>query len=104
MCCLYNPAKSNISPHLSIVGRSLDSYMSSCDNSLVIRDLNSDISEIAISEFCETYNLQNLVKDPTRYKNSSKPTSIDLILTNFPKSFQHTQIVETGLSDFHKLT
>ena len=78
--------------------------MSSCDNSLVIRDLNSDISEIAISEFCETYNLQNLVKDPTCYKNSSKPTSIDLILTNFPKSFQHTQIVDTGLSDFHKLT
>ena len=78
--------------------------MSSCDNSLVIGDLNSDVCEIAISEFCETYSLQNLVKDPTCYKNPSKPTSIDLILTNFPKSFQHTQIVETGLSNFHKLT
>ena len=54
--------------------------------------------------FCETYNLQNLVKDPTCYKNPSKPTCIDLILTNFPKSFQHTQTIETGLSDFHKLT
>ena len=37
--------------------------MSSCDNSLVIEDLNSDVCEIAISEFCETYDLQNLVKD-----------------------------------------
>ena len=29
---------------------------------------------------------------------------IDLILTNLPKSFQHTQTIEIGLSDFHKLT
>ena len=87
-----------------MVGRSLDSYMSSYDNFLVIGDLNSEISEMAMSEFCETYNLQNLVKDPSCYKNPSKPTCIDLILTNFPKSFQHTQTIETGLSDFHKLT
>ena len=104
MCCSYNPAKSNISSHVSIVGRSLDSYMSSHGSFLVIGDLNSEISEMAMSEFCETYNLQNLVKDPTCYKNPSKPTCIDLILTNFPKSFQHTQTIETGLSDFHKLT
>ena len=71
---------------------------------LVIGDLNSEISEMAMSEFCETYNLQNLVKDPTCYKNPSKPTCIDLILTNFPKSFQHTQTIETGLSDFQELT
>ena len=58
---------------------------------------------IAMSEFCEPYNLQNLVKDPTWYKNSSRPTCIDLILTNLPKSFQHTQTIETGLSDSHKL-
>ena len=101
ICCSYYPAKSNISPYLSIVGRSSDSYMSSYDNFLVIGDLNS---EIAMSEFCETYILQNLVKDPTCYKNPSKPTYIDLILTNFHKLFQHTQTIETGLSDFHKLT
>ena len=59
---------------------------------------------MAMSEFCWTYNLQNLVKDPTYYKNPSKPTCIDLILTNLPKSFQHTQKIETGLLDFHKLT
>ena len=79
MCCSYNPAKGNISSHLSIVGRSLDSYMSSCDSFFVIGALNSKISEMAMSEFCETYNLQNLVKDPTCYKNPSKPTCIDLV-------------------------
>ena len=35
MCCSYNPAKSNIT-YLSIFGRSLDSYMSSYDNFLVL--------------------------------------------------------------------
>ena len=44
MCCLYNPAKSNISSHVSIVGRSLDSGMSSYDNFLVIVDLNSGVT------------------------------------------------------------
>ena len=78
--------------------------MSIYDNFLVIGDLHSEISEMAMPEFCKTYNLQNLVKDHTCYKNPSKPTCIDLILTNFPKSFQHTQTIETGLSDFHKLT
>ena len=65
MCCSYNPAKSNISSHLSIVGRSLDSDRSSYDNFLVTGGLNSEISEMAMSKFCETYNLQNLVKDST---------------------------------------
>ena len=87
MCCLCNPANSNISSHLSIIGRSLDSYMSSYDNFLVIGDLNSKISEMVFPEFWETYNLQNLVKDPTCYENPSTPTCMDLILTNFPKSF-----------------
>ena len=104
MWCSYNPAKSNISSHLSIAGRSLDSYMSSYCSFLVVGDLNSEISEMAMSQFCEIYNLHNLVKDPTCYKNPSKPTCIDLILTDFPKSFQHTQTIENGLSDFNKLT
>ena len=84
MCCLYNPTKSHISSHLSIVARSSDSYISSYVNFLVIGYLNSEIREMAMPEFCERYNLQNLVKDPICYKNLSQPTCIDLILTNFP--------------------
>ena len=104
MCCLHSTVKSNISSHLSIVGKSQGSYMSCYDNFLVVRDLISEINEMVMSKFCETQNLQNLVRDPTCCKNSSKPTCIDLILTNFPKLFQLTQTIEIGLSDFHKLT
>ena len=93
-----------MSSHLSIVGKSMDSYMPRYDNFLVIADLNCEISETVMSEFCETHNLQNLVKDPICFKNPSKGTCIDLILTNFPKSFWRTQTIECGLSDFYKLT
>ena len=60
MCLLYNPGKSSRSSHLSIVGRWLDSYISSFDNFLVIGDLNSEISEMAMYDFCKTHNVQNL--------------------------------------------
>ena len=46
---------------------------------LVIGHLNSEINEMAMSKFCETSNLPNLVKDPTCYKNPSTPTCIDKI-------------------------
>ena len=51
--------------------------------------------------FCENYGLKNLIRQPTCYKNPSHPVRIDLILTNVPRSFQSTFVVETGVSDFH---
>ena len=35
-----------------------------------------------MSEFCQTYNLYNLITEPTCYKNPNNPSSIDMILTN----------------------
>ena len=67
-------------------------------------DFNSDPSEIEIYEFCSLYNLKNLVHDPTCYKNYINPTCIDLMLTNRMTYFQNTRTIETGLSDFHKMT
>ena len=67
-------------------------------------DFNSEITEPGLSEFCETYNLSNLIKDPTCFKNPINPSSIDLFLTNRCKSFQHSRTVESGLSDHHKMT
>ena len=50
------------------------------------------------------HNFKNLVKEPTCFKNTNNPTCIDLILTNKPSYFQTTTVIETGISDFHKLT
>ena len=53
--------------------------------------------------FCETYKLRNLVKHPTCFKNPENPSCIDLLLTNKPLNFQTTTLIETRLSDFHKM-
>ena len=37
-------------------------------------------------------------------QNIESPSCIDLILTNKPLYFQNTNVLETGISDFHKLT
>ena len=51
--------------------------------------------------FLYQHNLENIVKEGTRLKNSSKPSTINLFLTN-NSSICRTQRF-TGLSDFHKL-
>ena len=57
-----------------------------------------------MKSFCESYNLANLVKQPNCFKNPEKLSCIDLILTNRSQSFQTTSAIETGLSDFHRMT
>ena len=55
-------------------------------------------------DFCKSYKLSNLIKEPTCYKNPENPSCIDLILTNYPRSFQNSSVIETGQSYFHKMT
>ena len=55
-----------------------------------------EIEEANMKSFCENYNLKSLIKEPTSYKNPNKPTCIDLILTNVPRMFQSSCVLETG--------
>ena len=104
LCCSYNPHKSNIANHLKNICKTLDKLNSTYDNLVLLGDFNAEPEEESISEFLNLCNLKNLVKQNTCFKNPDKPTCIDLILTNCPRSFQNTDTFETGLSDFHKLT
>ena len=79
-------------------------HISNLENVILLGDFNSEINEIALKNFCDTYNLENLVTEATCFKSHLNPSSIDLILTNRPRSFQNTTILETGISDFHKMT
>ena len=100
----YNPHKKNISRFLNYVSRELDKYLSTYENLLILGDWNSAVTEEDMKEFCETYNLENLIKEPTCFKNPNNPSSIDIMLTNKKLSFQNSMTFETGLSDFHKMT
>ena len=65
---------------------------------------NMEANNSAMSIFCDTYNLKILIKEPTCFKNPNKPSWIDLMLTNKPRSFKHSCVIETGLSDSHRMT
>ena len=84
----YNPQKENISYFLSHVSKGLDKYLGNYDNILLLGDFNSTMSERSMKNFCELYYPQNLIKDPTCYKNASNPSSIDVILTNRRNNFK----------------
>ena len=77
--------------------------MCNLENFILLGDFNSEIKEDSLKDFCDTYNLRNLVSGPTCFKSVQNPSSIDLILTNKPRSFQNTITVESGLSDHHKM-
>ena len=71
---------------------------------MVIGDLNAEVDLECMKLFCKTYDLSSLIKVTACYKNTENFSCIDLILTNWPKSFQNSSVAETGLSDFHKMT
>ena len=102
--CSYNPQKNNIGSHLNVITKTLDTHYGKYENVVFLGDFNAGIEETTMISFCESYNLTNLIKQPTCFKNPEKPSCIDLILTIRPKSFQSTCVIETGLSDFHRMT
>ena len=82
----------------------MDNYSSKYDNFILLDDLNSEPTESTVRDFCQIYECKNLIKDNTCFKNPEKPSCINLIITNKPKCFQNSVTLETGLSDFHKMT
>ena len=99
-----NPHKNNIGNHLKALSDFLDSHSSTYEKVLILGDFNVEVDDQNIKTFCDSCSLTSLIKQPTCYKNPSHPKCIDLILTNVPRSFQTTCVIETGLSDFHLMT
>ena len=89
---------------MQLLTQSLNQYFSKYDNIIALGDFNAEMPNTHLQEFCAIFSLKNLIKEPTCFKSLENPTGIDHILTNHPKSFQHSGTYETGLSDFHKLT
>lgn len=72
------------------------------DNYIILGDFNLD--ERNLESLTLDFNLKNLVKLPTCYKNPLSPSCIDHIWVSDNKRFLQTYVIETGLSDHHKLT
>ena len=54
------------------------------------------------SDLCDTSDLTNLIKANTYFKSWNQ-TFFDVILTNWPRQFQKSEVITTGLSDCHKM-
>ena len=50
-------------------------------NILLLGDFNLTFEDLQLQDFCDTHNLENLIKEPTCFKGKNH-TWIDLILTN----------------------
>ena len=104
LSCSYNPNKNNIHAHLENLDRSLTLYSSSYENYIIMGDFNVGPENTYIRSFCDNFYFTNLIKEPTCFKNPENPSCIDLIFTNRSRGFQNSCAIETGLSDFHKMT
>ena len=74
---------------------------------IIMRDFNIDLKIKGfgfnkLDQFCDLFNLTNLIKTETCFTKSHK-SLIDLFLTNKPLSIQKMHLTERGLSDYHKL-
>ena len=102
------PSPNNVVTSFEELTDSLSRAINNYDNIILMGDFNIDIKkEYSITydkleELCDTFNLTNLVTSETCFMNNHKST-IDLTLTNKPRSFQITNVTETGVSDCNKL-
>ena len=89
----YKPPKQNNVSFFQEISNSLHEVVNKYENIFLASDLNIDLLDSKsdpnnhFSVLRDMYDLTNLVKVPTCYKNL-KGTLLDVLLTNKPNSFQ----------------
>ena len=97
---IYRPQSENIYGFFDKLANSIDRAINTYDNVVTMGDININMQDHQsqginkLFAFCDNFGLQNLIKSSTL---------IDVILTNRVRSFRHRKIIETGISDFHKI-
>ena len=66
----YNPRKGNAKQHLSNISKGLNELNSKHDDTLIIGDLNSEMSEPSLDELSQICTLGSIVNKPTYFKNN----------------------------------
>ena len=78
----YNPEKGSITYFLTHASIEFDKVLGNYNHVLLLGDFNCSVEERNLKDFCEMYDLENLIRGPTCFKNASNPSSIDVMLTN----------------------
>ena len=85
------------------LGKALDIYLHKYGHILPIGHFSSEISERSMHDFCNVYNLESLSNTLTCFKNPENPSCVDFLLKNSKNNFDEAVVLESGISDFHKL-
>ena len=109
VCAAYRPPSIRRSIWTQELYKLLEYASSCCDDLLLLGDLNCDLLQPDkngsegrdLLDLCDIFNLECLVKEPTRVTPTSK-TLIDVILTNNKGRFLSTGTLEPHISD-HRL-
>ena len=102
------PGSSNLFIFFEEISVSLSKAILKYQNVIIMGDFNIDLKTKVVSfnklrEFCDLFNLTNLIKSEACFTKPHK-SLIDLFLNNKPLSFQKKiLIIETGLSNYHNL-
>ena len=100
--CFHSPSQSDeyFFYHL---GNVLDNFSKKYGRFVLLSNFNVQENENMLSEFLNAFNAKNIVKNKTCFESIENPSYVDLIITDKPRSFQHTNIFKRGISDHHKL-
>ena len=89
--CFYQ----NLSKYLDLFSKYTNLFLAS--------DFNNEETETVLSEFLNSHDAKNMVKEKTCFKSMNNPTCVDLLISNKEKCFKSAATIDTGLSDFHKM-
>ncbi|CAG2243357.1 unnamed protein product [Mytilus edulis] len=102
---MYKPPSMTGNTFSESFSKNLDKITVKYDNYIVLGDLNFDmlISDKCqpLSDICDIFDLDQLVKEPTCFKKDCRPSLVDVILTNKKSSCFKTLNFPTGISDCH---
>ena len=76
-----------IRQRMEALGKNINLCTSTYENFNFLCDFNAGMEHSALNDFFNLYSLTSLINKPTCWKNQSKPTFTDLILTNHSKFF-----------------
>ena len=104
---VHRPPKTNFETFFSELNICLDKATWTYENIVLLGDINIDTEDekvkgrTKLSEFCDIFDLENLIKGSTCDTIRYTSRCIDVIMTNKKRSFKNSCTVATGINDYH---
>ena len=103
IACIYKHPKVANDLFRTSISCMVDKLIISCSDLILLGDMNCcPTKSKTIKDICDTYDLSNLIKNPTCHK-AQTPTLLDVILVSNPKRYIGILNSICNLSDFHNM-